>query len=609
MSGVIVKKALVKEQQLTGAVGYIMTIDRRALKVPIAVIGIDTPYFAGKTEAMCMSDPIFELIVGNIPGARAANDENKEWCVPAAVVTRARAEQETRSRPLLVASSADELPVTKNQLMQLQEQDMPSVDDDALLELGTHLQKENVTDVKLGLELSATQINELKASLDQFAEVFSDVPGRTDVIEHEIELIDEDPVRSRPYPLSYAVRQNLKEEIDQMLNLGIIRPSTSAYASPIVIVKKKDGSNRICVDYRKLNKITVSDPEPMKTAEDLFQKLGKSKYFSKIDLSKGYWQIPVKETDIAKTAFVTPDGRYEFRRMPFGMKNSGATLVPGMRKILKDMDNVESYIDDLLIFTDSWEAHVKTVEELLSKLQRANLTAKPSKCVFGAKSVEFLGHNVGFDWIMPNDDNLEKVAGAKRPTTKKEVRSFFGLLNYYRDFIPSFATIAAPLSDLTRKGKPNKVTWGDAQERAFVDLQSALMRKPILKLPDYHKPFVLRTDASNIGLGAALMQEADGKLHPVAFASKKLNVAEQKYSTLEKECLAIVWAVTKFRLFLSGEKFILQTDHKPLTYLNSAKFQNDRIMRWSLSLQNYDYRVEDIPGKDNCLADYLSRVV
>ena len=296
-SGVIVKKALVKEQQLTGAVRYIMMIDRRALKVPIVITDIDTPYFAGKTEAMCMSDSIFELIVGNIPGARAANDENKEWCVPAAVVNSAQAKQETRSRPLLVTSSAHELPVTKNQ-------DMPSVDDDALLELGTHLQKENVTDVKLGPVLSATQINELTASLDQFAEVFSNVPGKTDVIEHEIELIKGDPVRSRPYPLSYTVRQNLKEEIDQMLNLGIIRLLTSAYASPIVIVKKRDGSNRICADYRKLNKITVSDPEPMKTAEDLFQKLVKSKCFSKIDLSKGYWQIPVKETDIAKTAFV-----------------------------------------------------------------------------------------------------------------------------------------------------------------------------------------------------------------------------------------------------------------------------------------------------------------
>ena len=208
-----------------------------------------------------------------------------------------------------------------------------------------------------------------------------------------------------------------------MLNLKIIRPYTSAYASPIKIVKKRDGSNRICVDYRKLNKITVSDPEPMKTAKDLFQKLGKLKSFSKIDLSKGYWQIPVKETDITKTAFVTPDVRYEFMRMSFGMKKSGATLVRGMRKILKDMDNVDSYVDDLLIFTDSWEAHVKTVEELLSKLQRTNRTAKPSKCVFGAKSVEFFRHNVGFDWIMPNHDKLKKGAGAKRPTTKKEVHS------------------------------------------------------------------------------------------------------------------------------------------------------------------------------------------
>ena len=192
---------------------------------------------------------------------------------------------------------------------------------------------------------------------------------------------------------------------------------------------------------------------------------------------------------------------------------------------------------------------------------------------------------------------------------RKRYDHFFGLLNYYRDFILSFATIAAPLSDLTKKGMPNRVSWGEAQEKAFVTLQKALLSRPILKLPNYSKPFVLQTDASNVGVGASLMQKYEDKLHPIAFASKKLTAAEQKYSTLEKECLAIVWAVKKYKLFLAGTKFVLQTDHKPLSYLNSAKFQNDRIMRWSLSLQDYDYRVEDIPGKDNHLADYMSRVM
>ena len=288
-----------------------------------------------------------------------------------------------------------------------------------------------------------------------------------------------------------------------MLDFGIIWASTSPYASSIVIVKKKDGSNRICVDYRKLNKVTVADPEPMKTPEDLFQRLGKSNYFSMIELSKGYWQIPEAEKDVKKTAFVTPDGNYKFIRMPFEMKNSGATLVPGLRMLISNLENVDSYIDDLIVYTEDWDTHIRVLDELMNRLQQANLTARPTKCVFGAKSVEFLGHQVGFDWITVNNDNLEKIRMAQRPTTKKEVRSFLGLVNYYRAHIPLFAAISAPLSDLTRKGQPKKVQWSEAQERAFLTLQKRLLKKPILKLPDHQKPFILRTDASNCGLRAS----------------------------------------------------------------------------------------------------------
>ena len=211
-----------------------------------------------------------------------------------------------------------------------------------------------------------------------------------------------------------------------MLSLGIIQESNPPFASPIVIVKKKDGSDCICVDYRKLNKLTVTVPEPMTTAEHLFQRLEKGKYYSKINLSKGYWQIPVAEKDIKKTAFVTPDGTYDFLRKPFGMKNSGATLVRGMRKILAGMNDVDSYIDDLIIHTNDWQAQVKVLEELLRRLRKAGLTAKRFKCAFGAQSVEFLGHYIGHDWITINEDNLEKIRTARRPTMKKEVRSFWG---------------------------------------------------------------------------------------------------------------------------------------------------------------------------------------
>ena len=202
----------------------------------------------------------------------------------------------------------------------------------------------------------------------------------------------------------------------------------------------------------------------MTTAEDLFERLRKSKYYSKIDFSKGYWRVPGAEEDIEKTAFVTPDSTYSFLRMSFGVKNSGATLVRGMRKVLAGMSNVDSYIDDLIIHTNDWQAHLQVLEELLRRLRKAGLTAKPSKCVFGAESIEFLRHYIGRDWITINEDNVEKIRTARRPTTKKAVRSFSGLANYYRAHISTFAAVAAPLTDLMRKGQPNKIRWGQAQE-------------------------------------------------------------------------------------------------------------------------------------------------
>ena len=218
----------------------------------------------------------------------------------------------------------------------------------------------------------------------------------------------------------------------------------------------------MCIDYRKLNLVTVADPAPMTTAEDLFGKLGKCQYYWTIDLSKGYWRIPVAEEDIHKTAFVTQDGCYEFLRVPFGMKNSGATLVRGMRKLLLDIDNIECYIDDLIVYTKDWAAHLQVLDKLLEKLKQAGLVIRPTKCVFGPDSVECLGHSIGENCISVNEENLEKIRRAKTPIAKKEVRSFLGLPNYYHDHMPSFAAIAAPLSDLTKKGLPKSVRREDA---------------------------------------------------------------------------------------------------------------------------------------------------
>ena len=474
-------------------------------------------------------------------------------------------------------------------------------------DLEGYRQREGVRDVKLGDELPEDQRRVLEDLVRRYPDVFTDMPGETDVIQHQIRLSDDTPIRCKPYPLPYAMREELRNEVDTMLEMGVVRPSTSPYASPIVMVKKKDGSNRVCVDFRKLNKITEVDPEPMTTAEDLFRRLSGKKYLSKIDLTKGYWQIPVAPEDVHKTAFVTPDGQYEFTRMPFGMVNSGATLVRGLRKILDGMPIVGSYIDDIVIYSDSWEDHIRTLKELFGRLRKARITARPTKCLLGASRMEFLGHQVGGDVITPSRDNLEKVRNTPRPTTKKQVRSFLGLVGYYRDHIPAFAKISAPLTDLLKKGKAEHIQWSEAQERAYSLLKEYLLQEPVLKLPDLSKPFVLRTDASGVGVAAVLLQENDGKLYPVGYASKKLNLTEARYPIIEKECLAVVWGIKRFKLYLAGRRFTLQTDHKPLKYLKDASYQNDRVFRWAVAVQEYSFRVEDIPGRENIGADFLSR--
>ena len=326
----------------------------------------------------------------------------------------------------------------------------PSVEKECLLTLEQLAQSESVDDVKIDQGLTQSQKGDIRNVLQKYNEVFSDLQGRTNVIQHCIKLTEEEPVRSRAYLLPYAVRETLKGDILEMLKLGIIRESDSPYASPIVLIKK-DGSNRLCVDYRKLNRITETDPEPTNTTECLFQRMDKSRYFSKIDLSKGYWQIPVAEEDLRKTAFVTTDGQYEFRRMLLGMKNSGATLVRGMRRILSGMNNVASYIDDLIVYTDNWESHVAVVDQLLERLHAANQISRPTKYLIGTTTLDFLGHQIGHSWVTVNEENVEKIRLAPRPTTKKEVRSFFGLANYYREYISSFAKIVAPLTRSLRK--------------------------------------------------------------------------------------------------------------------------------------------------------------
>ena len=481
------------------------------------------------------------------------------------------------------------------------------VNEEVLLDLVNTSQGETWRDVQISDELSEEQKNQVKDLLQEFSSIFSDKPGDTSLEEHKIELTTQEPIRVKQYPIPYAKTQDVEEEVKKMLDVGVIEKTNSQYNSPVVLVKKKDNSTRFCIDFRRLNAVTKFDTEPMSNVEDILTKLSEDKYFTKIDLAKGYWQIPVEEKSRHITAFTTQSGAYQFRKMPFGMINSGATFNRMMRKLLQGSIDADHYVDDILGHTVTWNQHLAMLRELFTRIKEAGLTVRPTKCMIGYRNVGFTGHVVGNGVLQMEEDKVVKIREAERPKTKSQVRAFLGLAGYYRKFIPSFAETAAPLSDLVKKGSPNNVIWDSPQEDAFTTLKKKLTQTPILRLPDFSRQFLLQTDASDSGVGAALLQEFDDGVFPIAYASKKLLTREKNYSVIERECLAMVFGIKKFQKYLYGKEFTLQIDHAPLTYIQRCKVNNGRVMRWALFLQNYKFRVEAMKGSDNVCADYLSR--
>ena len=484
-------------------------------------------------------------------------------------------------------------------------------EDDAeeeLSELFTCDEHEDYRNVQFSESLTMEQRKQAMDLVDEYRHIFTDRPNTTALEEHKIILTTDEPVRQKPYYLPYSKREAVTSEIQRMLEAGVIEQTVSPYASPIVLVKKRDGTDRFCIDFRRLNRITVFDAEPMPTADDIFAKLRYDTFFSKLDLSKGYWQIPMRPEDKPKTAFVTQDGIYQFRKMPFGLVNATATFNRLMRRVLCDLTNADSFVDDVLAHTENWDAHVETLRRLFERLSEAQLNLRPSKCCIGYKSLDFIGHRVGEGVIRPQTEKLGQIKEAARPTTKRQVRSFLGLVGYYRKFIPNFASIAVPLTDLTKKMRKNVVEWTSEYERAFQTLKEAILKGPVLKMPDFSLPFYLQTDASEDGAGAALLQIHGDTKHPIAYFSKKFSQRERSYSVIEKECLALVWGIRRFQVYLYGVEFILETDHQPLAFIDTAKLNNMRIMRWSLFLQSYKFRISAIKGCDNVVADYLSRL-
>ena len=387
--------------------------------------------------------------------------------------------------------------------------------------------------------LTPDKQEELKQLLTEFSDVFSDEPGKTTVTKHEIHLEPGSrPIKLPPYRVSTQKSEIIKKELDNMIDLGVIEPSSSPWAAPVVVIPKPDKTFRFCVDYRRLNEVTVSDAFPMPRIDDLIDKVGKAKYLTKIDLSKGYWQVPMDEEAIPMSAFVTPFGHFQWKFMPFGLRNAPATFQKLVQKVLLGLDKfTAAYLDDILIFSESWHEHICHIKEVLKRIRDAGLTIKATKCDFATAEVDYLGHTIGLGKVAPRNAKVLALQNFPRPNNRKQLQSFLGLAGYYRKFLPHFAHITACLTNLLKKGA--RFVWDEEAEAAFLDLKSRLASRPILRPPDFSRPFCVAVDASDLAVGACLFQEVDGVEHPIAYYSKKLNDHQRNYSVVEKEALAL----------------------------------------------------------------------
>ncbi|XP_077962421.1 uncharacterized protein LOC144410313 isoform X1 [Gasterosteus aculeatus] len=462
--------------------------------------------------------------------------------------------------------------------------------------------------VPMGDHLSPSQLQDLREVVWQHLDVFSDLPGRTAVATHDIRTEPGVTVRVKPYRVPEARREAIRQEVSRMLQLGVIEESHSAWSSPVVLVPKPDGSYRFCNDFRRLNDASQFDAYPMPRVDELIDRLGTARFISTLDLTKGYWQVPLTTRAREKTAFATPEGLYQYTVLPFGVHGAPATFQRLMDKILRPHQGyAAAYIDDIVIHSDDWETHLSRLRAVLGALRGAGLTANPKKCRLGLEEASYLGYRIGRGNVRPQDAKVEAILSWPRPKTKRQVKSFLGLVGYYQRFIPRYATMAAPLHDLTRKRGPDKVKWNTEANGAFECLRQALCTKPVLVTPAFSLPFLVHTDASEVGLGAVLSQVRDGEEHPVMYISRKFLPNERAYSTVEKEALAIKWALDKLRYYLLGRSFTLVTDHAPLKWMAQAKDSNARVTRWFLTLQDYKFTVEHRPGKEHANADALSR--
>jgi len=456
----------------------------------------------------------------------------------------------------------------------------------------------------------------VEALVKEYDSIFSfhklDV-GLSNMVQHKIETGNNSPIAVPVRRVPVALEKKVDDLIQDLLKNGIITPSDSPWCAPIVAVGKKDGSIRLCIDYRQLNRITTKSVFPIPESQHIFDCLGESMYFSTLDLCSGYYQVGLDEDARRKTAFGTRTGQYEFTRMPFGLCNAPATFQKMMSTILRK-ENWEMcliYLDDVLIFGKSFEEHLERLRCVFKRLKDAGLKLSPGKCRLFQKEVVYLGHKISQHGVQADSEKTKKIENWPKPDSVDKLKSFLGFCGYYRNHIKNFSYIAEPLEKLTigSKSKSTKLNWTPEAESAFSHLKNLLTSPPILGFPNSYDKFVLDTDASNKSIGAVLSQQQNGKEIVVSYGSRSLSNSEKNYCTTRKELLAVHYFVKKYKHYLYGKDFLIRTDHKPLTWLiSNSNPKTSQYCRWKTDLESFNFTITHRPGLKHGNADGLSRL-
>ena len=448
----------------------------------------------------------------------------------------------------------------------------------------------------------------LERNKDIFAPRTVEGPPKARDVTFSIHTNDALPIKQAPYRQSPEKEAYIEAEVQNLLNKGLIVPSFSPWGSPVLVVNKKDHTYRMCIDYRRLNSTTRKDAYPLPRIEDCLDLLRTADWMTIIDLRDAYHHIPMDPDSESKTAFVTKSGLYQWKVMPFGATGAPGAFQRYVDKVLKELNGkiCTAYFDDIVVYTTgTLEQHLKDVETVFAKLRNAHLTAKVSKCHFAMTEINFVGHVVSKGTIKPDPEKLKAIQDYPEPKDVTQLKSFLGLSNYYRRFINGFSKISIPLYALTKKGVD--YNWTAIQQDAFDQLKKKLTEAPCLYPPDFSKPFVLQTDASDKGIGGVLTQEFPDGEHPIGYVSRQYLPAETRYSPTEQEALAVVYTIGQFEHYLVDRHFTVVTDHSAHVWLPTKKSQNKRLARWAIMLSQFNYSVQYRKGKDNANADALSR--